>query len=337
MTKYEKIYNEITCDINKSKIKIGDSLASENELRQRFDTSRATVRRALTMLEDNGIIIKQQGKESIVINNTVKSKTVLLILPTLYKYIFKDLIDAIEKTLRENKVNLLIACSYNDQAIEKEIIRNHITTVDGIIIEPTQAYIASNIQEQSYNELIKMPTVCINAKMANFNVPYLVLDDFGSAQKLAAHVKLLGCKKILIVAKIDDFQGHERLLGMKSQFADDLSITYNVLGFTTHEEDLLFQEFAIIYQTLEPDCIMFYNDEYAYRLLNHHQLSPKDLGITITGFDDTDYSSGFPFSFISPSHPKAKMGRDAAQAIIKLMQHQSFNSVTYKPLINFDK
>lgn len=337
MTKYEKIYNEITSDINNAKIKIGESLASENELRQRFDSSRATVRRALTMLEDDGIIIKQQGKESIVINNTIKSKTVLLILPTLYKYIFKDIIDAIEVTLRENKVNLLIACSYNDQEIEREIIRTHITTVDGIIIEPTQAHLANNSQKQSYNELIKMPTVCINAKMTNFNVPYLVLDDFGSAQKLAVHVKSLGCKKILIVAKVDDFQGHERLLGMKSQFIDDLSIEYNTLAFTTHEEDLLFQEFAIIYQTLKPDCIMFYNDEYAYRLLNHHHMSPKKLGITITGFDDTDYSSGSPFNFISPSHPKARMGRDAAHAIIKLMQHQNFHSITYKPLINFDK
>ncbi len=337
MTKYEKIYNEITNDISQSTIRIGDSLASENELRMRFDTSRATVRRALTMLEDNGIIVKQQGKESIVVNNTLKSKTVLLILPTLYKYIFKDLIDAIEKTLRDNKVNLLIACSYNDQHIEREIIRNHITTVDGIIIEPTQAHFTNNIQEQSYNELIKMPTVCINAKMTNYRVPYLVLDDYGSARQLAKHVSSLGCKNILIVAKIDDFQGFERLSGMKSYFDNDKSIRYNVLEFTTHDEDLLFQEFAIIYQTLAPDCIMFYNDEYAYRLLNHHQLSPKELGITITGFDNTEYSSGSPFSFISPSHPKAKMGRDAANAIIALMKHQNVNSITYKPLINFDK
>ncbi len=109
MKKYEQIYNELLVLINTKELKIGEALPSENELSSRFETSRVTVRRALDELDKQGLILKQQGKETIVVSDTVRPKTVLLILPNLFKYIFQDLIQGIENTLRQQVINLLIA------------------------------------------------------------------------------------------------------------------------------------------------------------------------------------------------------------------------------------
>ncbi len=337
MTKYEKIYNEIIDDINQSILRVGDSLPSENELSIRFDTSRVTVRRALTQLEYNGIIMKQQGKESIVVNNTIKSKTVLLIVPTLFKYIFIDLIKEIEQTLRENNVNLLIACSYHNQKIERDIIRTHIASVDGIIIEPTQTEYTKHINSTAYQTLAKLPTVCINSKLDKYDFPYIILDDYKSTKELAKYVIAKNCQRVLVLAKTDDLQGYSRLSGINDTFDQVADFDYQVVEFTTYNEQDKMHEFINIYYDYKPDCIMFYNDEYAYKFLSNNHLIPEQEKIMVTGFDDTEYSNGEPYTFVSPSHPKAVMGRDAANAIIKLMDKQKVESKIYQPLINFDK
>lgn len=337
MKKYQKIYEDIIGDINSGTLKIGEIISSENVLSSQYSTSRATVRRALEELEKNGLIIKQQGKGSIVVSNNIKRKTVLLILPNIFKYIFKDLINGIESTLRDNGINLLIARSYNDQKIERDIIRTYISTVDGIILEPTQAQYTKYLNSKTYASLESKPTVCINSKLENFNIPSLIVDDFESMKKLTKHITNIGPKRILVLSKTDDLQGYNRLKGIKAVLDKDKTIKYKVIEFTTYDEEESIKEFSSIYAHYKPDCIMFYNDEYANRFLSLNNINPVFDDILVTGFDDTEYSNGKPYSFISPAHPKEQMGIDAANAIIKLMENAEIESIVYPPSINFDK
>ncbi len=337
MKKYEQIYYELLDSINNKELKIGEALPSENELSSRFETSRVTVRRALDELDKQGLILKQQGKETIVVSDTVRPKTVLLILPNLFKYIFQDLIQGIENTLREQDINLLIARSYNDQKIERDIIRNYINTVDGIILEPTQAQYTKFINSKSYAALANTATVCINSKLDNSNIPSLIVDDFGSMQKLTEHVVGLGRKRILILAKTDDLQGYNRLQGTLGVLDKHPEINYKVLEFTTYNEDKKIAEFARLYSHFRPDSIMFYNDEYANSFLSQNNINPIYDDILITGFDGTEYSNGKPYYFLSPEHPKEQMGIDAANKIIKMLNGDQIDSKIYEPYIDFNK
>lgn len=333
MKKYEKIYNEIIEKIDTDEYKLGDSIPSENELSTKFCISRVTVRKALTELKKDGYIYKQQGKESIVISKVSKPRTVLLILPNLFKYIFIDLIRGIEDTLRAEGIGLLIACSYNDQRIERSIIRNYLSVVDGIILEPTQAHNAVHSKSKTYSSLESIPTVCINSQLVDFEIPYLVLDDRKNMQKLTTFVLDNGCKRILILSKTDDLQGYSRLAGIKDVLAHS-SALYKVVEFTTHDETQKLAEFAMLYMHFKPDCIMFYNDEYAYRMITNYNINPIFDDVLITGYDDTEYSNGKPFSFMSPSHPKGQMGEDAANMIIDLLSGNSVESITYESEFN---
>ncbi len=337
MKKYEIIYNEIIKQIDSGEIRIGDSIPSENVLSEMFNTSRVTVRKSLAELENAGIIMKQQGKESIVVSNTHKPKTILLILPNLFKYIFMDLIKEIETTLRSEGINLLIACSYNDQNIERDIIRNYLGGVDGIILEPTQAQYTKQIHSKTYSTLKGKPTVCINSNLANLNLTHLVLDDKGSMQELTKEVIRRGARKILILSKTDDLQGFSRLEGIQSVLNTNADVISKTVEFTTYDEATKLQEFATLYTHFKPDCIMFYNDEYAYKFMNQYNINPLIDDIIITGFDNTEYSNGFPYSFLSPDHPKGKMGKDAANLIIDLLNSQKVESIIYPAKIDFEK
>lgn len=337
MKKYQKIYEDIITDINSGTLKIGEIISSENSLAEQYDTSRATVRRALEELEKNGLIIKQQGKGSIVVSNNIKTKTVLLILPNIFKYIFKDLIHGIEITLRKNGINLLIARSYNDQKIERDIIRTYISTVDAIILEPTQAQYTKYLHSKTYASLERKPTVCINSKLENFDIPSLIVDDFQSMHMLTQHIVNNGSRRILVLAKTDDLQGYNRLQGILDVLKLNPLVKYKVIEFTTYDEEEKINDFSLIYSHYKPDTIMFYNDEYANMFLSQNNINPVFDDILITGFDNTDYSNGKPYSFLSPAHPKDHMGIDAANAIIDLLDGKTINSKIYTPDINFDK
>lgn len=68
MKKFERIYLDIEGKIQRG-IYIKDSiLPSENQLAEDFHVSRETIRKALSMLEDNGYIHKKQGLGSIILD-----------------------------------------------------------------------------------------------------------------------------------------------------------------------------------------------------------------------------------------------------------------------------
>jgi len=66
--KYLTIYNSIVEQIKSGEIPPQTLLPSENELKDQFDTSRETIRKALNLLSQNGYIQKVRGKGSIVID-----------------------------------------------------------------------------------------------------------------------------------------------------------------------------------------------------------------------------------------------------------------------------
>lgn len=68
MSKYKQVYNEIKSQINNGNLAPLQELPSENELMQSYGFSKDTIRKALSLLEIDGYIQKQQGRNSIVLN-----------------------------------------------------------------------------------------------------------------------------------------------------------------------------------------------------------------------------------------------------------------------------
>jgi len=69
---YVPIYNAIYSDIVNSVYKDGDTLPSETTLTKTYGVSRHTLRQALTILNEDGLIQKRQGRGSIIRSNKKK-------------------------------------------------------------------------------------------------------------------------------------------------------------------------------------------------------------------------------------------------------------------------
>lgn len=69
MNKYFAIYSDIIEKIKKEFYGESNYLPSENLLCKEYDVSRETIRKALTLLEENGYIQKKQGKGSLILKN----------------------------------------------------------------------------------------------------------------------------------------------------------------------------------------------------------------------------------------------------------------------------
>ena len=82
---------------------------------------------------------------------------------------------------------------------------------------------------------------------------------------------------------------------------------------------------SILKSESRPTGIFCYNDEIAYMVLNIAKLLnliiPRD--ISIIGFDDSELSKIMDPKLTSMTHPKEKMGRDAAKLIIKLIYNKN--------------
>ncbi len=65
--KYRQIYQELAEKIENETYQINDILPSEHELAAHYATSRETIRKALTLLSQNGYIQKLRGKGSLVL------------------------------------------------------------------------------------------------------------------------------------------------------------------------------------------------------------------------------------------------------------------------------
>lgn len=53
-------------DIGREALKAGDKIPSENQLAERFNTTRATIRKAIALLRSEGLVVSHQGKGAFV-------------------------------------------------------------------------------------------------------------------------------------------------------------------------------------------------------------------------------------------------------------------------------
>src|SRR3954451_15503845 len=63
---YEDIVDELRASILDGRLNSGERLPSENELAERYSTSRPTVRRALALLKADGLVVTEQGRGAFV-------------------------------------------------------------------------------------------------------------------------------------------------------------------------------------------------------------------------------------------------------------------------------
>lgn len=209
---YESVYEDLKKKISQGNLKPDERLKPENELVEEYQVSAITIKKALSMLADEGVIKRIRGKGSFVTDVPAEPEPVLEteadgkeikgIIGVIFEHISSsfglEMMYALDRQAQNAGYHLFPCFSYGDREMETEQIRYlRSLGVKGLLVMP--------VHGRHYNtEILKLvidefPTVLIDKAMEG--VP---LDSVRSAgeqgtKQLVDYLYKKGKQKIALV------------------------------------------------------------------------------------------------------------------------------------------
>ncbi len=325
MKKYIYIAQTLEQEIREGRWPVGGKLPIEPELCARFEVARQTLRQAIGVLEEQGLVERLQGSGTYVravMPAPKRRQTVCVMTTYLDDYIFPEILSGVEEILTTEGYNTQMRLTRNRISTERQnLLELQSSDCSGLIIEGTKTALY-NPNTTIYQTLTGTPTVFINGwsrELADVN--YVAADDYRGARTLTEHLIANGHSAIGGIFKHDDIQGLKRHQGYLDALLDaGLPMEEeNWRWFATEDVDLLFQP-ALTDWLRQFSAVVCYNDTIAVRLMQFCAVNgirvPADL--SITGFDNSTLAEVMGLTTVQ--HPGAALGRAAAAAVLQLMQ-----------------
>lgn len=199
--KYILLKEKINQDILSDKYPIGSKLPTEVELAGIYNVSRSTVRQALGILVDQGIISKKWGSGNTVItkSDSSKSKTVMIILKRESIYNSEEYYSDMISQLLKNGYQTEIHITNNRYQLERTYLSLLLSEIyAGLIIEMTNSNIPST-NTDLIQLLLKRQTPIVfigSAPDEVYNPTIISLDDYNRGYQMARHLINNGHKKL---------------------------------------------------------------------------------------------------------------------------------------------
>lgn len=343
--KYYMLMEYLKEDILMGRIMPGEQIPSENVLAQTHRLSRHTVRKAISMLVNEGYLYTEHGRGTFCLSRSSKrndSKNIGVIMTYISEYIFPRVIEGMERVLSNNKYSIILKNTSNILNNESLYFEDILSKdIEGLIIEPTKsALFSNNLKFYEAFDKHNIPYVFLHGDYRELDgKSKVVLDDAAGMYSVVEYLAKLGHKKIVGIFKADDTQGIDRHRGYAKALTDT-GLPYDpddVIWYHTEEQDI--KPYAIIKQMLESkrsiDAIACYNDEIAFKmfaLLNKLGKKVPD-DISITGFDDSFLSENCPVKLTTVSHPKEVLGEEAAKILLKLINDNDYQNNPIQKII----
>lgn len=346
--KYEIVKQTLRKEIISGKYQINQKLPTESELMKRFNVSRYTVRRAVGDLENEHYIYRIQGGGMFVqdwqrnwsADDT--NKLIGVISTHIADYIFPPIISGIDSILSEKGYSLIVGNTLNNHTRERQSLLNMLDLkIAGLIIEPTQSALPNpNLDLYQQIKEYQIPTILFHATYPQVDFPSLLTQDEIAERNLVDYLFKLGHNKVLGIFQIDDRQGANREAGMIRAYQEaGIPITDSeMIMYQSNDKvsAILNRVDRILANDDCPTAIACYNDHLAMTVIGHLQRKGIKVPdeVSVVGFDNYELARTLNPSLTTADHPKRKLGEDAGQMMLKLINGEQVNSITYPvPLI----
>lgn len=331
--KYSHLAEDLKDMILEGKIQAGEKLPSENELASRYKISRHTVRKALSILENEGYIYAEHGKGTFcseLARHTKNSRNIAVVTTYLSDYIFPRVIQGIDEVLTDNGYSILLKSTRNSRQAEARCLEELMQKdIEGLIIEPSKSEIfCKHVSLFERLEQYGIPYVFIQGCFAQMkDKPQVRMDDCQGGYLLTQHLIVTGHQRILGVFKADDTQGRQRYRGFVKalQEAGRMYDPDDIIWF--HTEDRAVKPFAeiqeLVRQGREFDAVVCYNDQIAVEVikaLEECQVSVP-AQVSVTGYDNSFIAENSRIKLTTIAHPQEKLGEMAAELLLDLIQN----------------
>ena len=331
--KYEEIVDWITEKIENGELSAGDKIYSENRLVSIFKVSRQTVRHAISVLGDKGLVVSIRGSGTYVkdsrrgINKKRRTMRIAIMMTYVDEYIFTGIINEMERILSKAEYSLQIAFTHNAVERERNILKNfiHEDVIDGVIAETTKSGLP-NPNLELYRELKRkgIPVVFINSSYPELSAVHVSMDDFWAGKTAAEHLRECGHRKIGGIFKLDDGQGHKRYAGYVAALMEhDIKIrSENISWIDTRGLREMEQEGESYLRRLK-DCTacVCYNDEVAVKLVNICKINGISIPgeLSVVGIDNSDLAGYCDVPLTSVNNPVDELAGNAARIMLALL------------------
>lgn len=306
----------------------GQKLPTEAELCRQYACSRQTVRSALKVLEDKGLILRRQGSGSYPTQAaSASSRQIALVLADKEEYLSPVLVRDARKAAAE--AGFTVSCLETGGRWDRE--GQHLENLlrqrpAGIILEPITDVLGC-FQEELLKKIkaARIPLVCLNGRYG-VDVPAVLPDDLSGAGILMAHLAATGHHRVAAILRSDDSRGLARFRGL-CQGGVETGLRFdaaNCLWYSAQErqrlldgDEALLQRFQSGYRR---DCsaVVCFNDELAFRLQRY--LRSLHAPMSVVSFDNSYLALSRDSSLTTLGFDAQPPGTAAVAAILAQME-----------------
>lgn len=326
--KYFTLMEELKEKIISGRIQPGEKLPSENQFTVQYSLSRHTVRKALSLLEQEGYIEACHGKGTFCsekMRHMKKSRNIAVVTTYISDYIFPRLIQGMDNVLSEQGYSIILKNTGNSRQKEAKCLEELFQKdIDGLIIEPSKSQLSCRHPGLYENlEKYQIPYIFIQGIYTEMkDKPHILMDDARGGYLVTKYLLEQGHRRITGFFKADDIQGIQRHKGYVREL-QEAGIPYDpdlVVWF--HTEDRRSKPSMMVKEMVKtgslPHGIVCYNDQIAVQVIESLEdcglQVPKD--ISVTGYDNSLYAQrGTGITTIA--HPQERLGEMAAELILE--------------------
>lgn len=326
--KYFTLMEELKEKIISGRIQPGEKLPSENQFTVQYSLSRHTVRKALSLLEQEGYIEACHGKGTFCsekMRHMKKFRNIAVVTTYISDYIFPRLIQGMDNVLSEQGYSIILKNTGNSRQKEAKCLEELFQKdIDGLIIEPSKSQLSCRHPGLYENlEKYQIPYIFIQGIYTEMkDKPHILMDDARGGYLVTKYLLEQGHRRITGFFKADDIQGIQRHKGYVRAL-QEAGIPYDpdlVVWF--HTEDRRSKPSMMVKEMVKtgslPHGIVCYNDQIAVQVIESLEdcglQVPKD--ISVTGYDNSLYAQrGTGITTIA--HPQERLGEMAAELILE--------------------
>lgn len=326
--KYFTLMEELKEKIISGRIQPGEKLPSENQFTVQYSLSRHTVRKALSLLEQEGYIEACHGKGTFCsekMRHMKKSRNIAVVTTYISDYIFPRLIQGMDNVLSEQGYSIILKNTGNSRQKEAKCLEELLQKdIDGLIIEPSKSQLSCRHSGLYENlEKYQIPYIFIQGIYTEMkDKPHILMDDARGGYLVTKYLLEQGHRRITGFFKADDIQGIQRHKEYVRAL-QEAGIPYDpdlVVWF--HTEDRRSKPSMMVKEMVKtgslPHGIVCYNDQIAVQVIESLEdcglQVPKD--ISVTGYDNSLYAQrGTGITTIA--HPQERLGEMAAELILE--------------------
>lgn len=218
MPKYSDIVNDIRSQILQGDYADGAKLPIENEMMRSYAVSRQTIRKAMDVLEAEGVVMRRRGSGTFVRRHRSVARTgiVGLIATDISGQIPPQVLRGMERAFTKEGFAMVLRSTRNHVQYERQMLEYFLDNpVDGLIIDGTKTTLP-NPNLDLIRRLMDegTPIVFVNGAYRGMEDAVCVtMDDEGGAATLTNYLIENGCRNIGGLFQIDYEQGLMRYAG----------------------------------------------------------------------------------------------------------------------------